>query len=512
VADLEFLFLLLLGAAALVRGAAWLHVPYPIALVLVGLAAGAVPGLPEVVIDPHVVFLVFLPPLLASAGFYSSPRELRAELRPLTVLALGAVLATMGAVAVAAHELIDGLSWPAAFVLGAVVAPTDPVAAQATFSRMRVPERVGMLVEGEAMINDASALVAFRVALGAAVAGSFSVADAALDFVVSATAGVAIGLAAGWVEVHVLRKLDDRPLAILLSLLFPYAAYVLAEEAGVSGVLAAVVCGLYLGWFAHESFSADTRLSAASFWEVLVFGLNALLFLLLGLQFPAIVDDARAGGTFGTLLVTALALAAVVVAIRAVVVFLPFTGTGDGWRERVAITWSGMRGAVSLAAALSVPVAVAGRPEIVFVTVVVILVTLVGQGLTLPAVLRALKLRGDRPWTPDEAIARLETAQSALDRLDELEDEGAVGEEQLRRMRELYRARFRACQAVLGGGGQDGASDVRETRRRYSDLRRELIGVERAVLLDLRNDGRLRPDVQRLIQRDLDLEEARLSG
>ena len=313
-----------------------------------------------------------------------------------------------------------------------------------------------MLVEGEAMINDASALVAFRVALGAAIAGTFSVADAALDFVVSAVAGVAIGLAAGWIEVHVLRKLDDRPLAILMSLLFPYAAYVVAEELHVSGVLAAVVTGLYLGWFAHEAFDADTRLSASAFWEVLVFGLNALLFLLLGLQFPAIVDAGRAGGSFGSLLVTALAMAGAVVAIRAAVVFLPFTRTGDDWRERVAIAWSGMRGAVSLAAALSVPATVSGQPDIVFVTVVVILVTLVGQGLTLPAVLRALKLRGDRPWSPDEAIARLETAQSALDRLDELEDEGAVGEEQLRRMRELYRARFRACRAVLGGGEQDG--------------------------------------------------------
>jgi Na+/H+ antiporter len=511
VADLEFLFLLLLGAAAIVRGAAWLRVPYPIALVLVGLAAGAVPGLPEVVLDPEVVFLVFLPPLLASAGFYASPRELRAEWRPLTVLALGAVLATMGAVAIAAHELIDGLSWPAAFVLGAVVAPTDPVAAQATFSRMRVPERVGLLVEGEAMINDASALVAFRVALGAALAGAFSVADAGVDFLVSAVVGVAIGLAAGWVEVGVLRKLDDRPLSILLSLLFPYAAYVLAEEAHVSGVLAAVSCGLYLGWFSHESFSADTRLSATAFWEVLIFGLNALLFLLLGLQLPAIVEDARAGGSFGTLLLTALAIAAVVLVVRAIVVFLPFTRTGDDWRERLAITWSGMRGAVSLAAALSVPATVSGQPAILFVTLVVILVTLVGQGLTLPALLRFLRLRGERPWTPDEAIARLETAQSALDRLDELEDEGGVSEEQLRRMRELYRARFRACQAVLGGGDQDGVADVRETRRRYSDLRRELIGVERGVLLSLRNEGRLRPEIQRLIQRDLDLEEARLT-
>jgi CPA1 family monovalent cation:H+ antiporter len=417
----------------------------------------------------------------------------------------------MGGVAVAAHALVDGLSWPAAFVLGAVVAPTDPVAATATFSRMHVPERVGLLVEGEALVNDATALVAFRVALGAAIAGSFSVVHAGADFVVSAAAGIAIGLAAGWTQVHVLRKLDDRPLSILLTLLFPYAAYVAAEEAHVSGVLAAVVTGLYLGWFAHESFSADTRLSASAFWEVLVFGLNALLFLLLGLQFPAIVEDARADGSFGTLLITALAIAGVVVAVRAAVVFLPFTNTGDGWRERVAITWSGMRGAVSLAAALSVPATVAGQPDIVFVTVVVIIVTLVGQGLTLPAVLRALKLRGDRPWTPDEAIARLETAQSALDRLDELEDEGGVSEEQLRRMRELYRARFRACQAVLGGGEQDGLADVREPRRRYSDLRRELIGVERAALLGLRNDNKLRPDVQRLIQRDLDLEEARLT-
>jgi CPA1 family monovalent cation:H+ antiporter len=511
VADLEFLFLLLLGAAALVRGAAVLRIPYPIALVFVGLAAGAIPGLPEVEVEPEVLFLVFLPPLLASAGFYSSPRELRAELVPLTFLALGLVLVTMGGVAVAAHELIDGLSWPAAFVLGAVVAPTDPVAATATFSRMHVPERVGLLVEGEAMVNDASALVAFRVALTAAIAGSFSAADAGVDFVVSAVGGVAIGLAAGWVLVAWLRKLDDRPLSILLSLLFPYAAYVAAEEAHVSGVLSAVVIGLYLGGFSHSAFSADTRLSATAFWEVLVFGLNALLFVLLGLQFPAIVDEARAGDSFGALLLTALALAAVVVAIRAVCVFLPFARTGDNWRERLAITWSGMRGAVSLAAALSVPATVAGQPDIVFVTVVVILVTLVGQGLTLPALLRFLRLQGDRPWSPDEAIARLETAQSALDRLDELEDEGAVSEEQLRRMRELYRARFRACQAVLGGGEQEGAADVRETRRRYADLRRELIGVERAALLGLRDDGRLRPDVQRLIQRDLDLEEARLT-
>jgi len=499
----------MLVAAGLARGAAYLHVPYPIALVLVGLAVGAIPSLPTVTIDAELVLVVFLPPLLASAGFYASPRELRAEWRPLTFLVLALVLSTMTAVAVVAHALIDGLSWPAAFVLGAVVAPTDPIAAQATFSRMHVPERVGLLVEGEAMLNDASALVAFRVALGALMAGTFSASEAAADFVVSAIGGIAIGLASGWMLVQVTRKLDDRPLAILLTLLFPYAAYVLAEEIHVSGVLAAVLGGLYLGWWSHDAFSPDTRLSAAAFWEVLVFGLNALLFLLLGMQFPGVLDNALDTDTFATLLVSGLAVTAVVIVVRLAIVFLPWIAIGDGWRDRLAIVWSGMRGAISLAAALSVPAGVNGQPQILFVTVVVILVTLVGQGLTLPGLLRALKLQGERPWSPEEAIARLETAQSALDRLDELEDEGAVSEEQLRRMRELYRARFRACQDVLSGedGKREGAQD---TRRRYSDLRRELIGVERASLLGLRDEGKLRPEIQRLIQRDLDLEEARL--
>jgi CPA1 family monovalent cation:H+ antiporter len=201
-------------------------------------------------------------------------------------------------------------------------------------------------------------------------------------------------------------------------------------------------------------------------------------------------------------------VALVAVAVRLVAAFAPGPRVGDGWRERLAIAWSGMRGAISLAAALSVSSAVAQRPQIIFITVVVILVTLVGQGLTLPALLKALRLQGDRPWSPEEAIARLETAQAALDRLDELEDEGGATEEQLRRMRELYRARFRACQVVLGG--EDGRRAVAEPRRRYGDLRRELIGVERSTLLGLRDEGRLRQDVQRLIQRDLDLEEARL--
>jgi monovalent cation/hydrogen antiporter len=480
-----------------VRVADLARVPYPIVLVLGGLAIGLVPGLPDVRIAPDTVFLVFLPPLLHAAGFYASPQELRAEVRALGGLAVGIVLVSMGAVAVVAHAVIAGLSWPAAFVLGAIVAPTDPVAAAATFTRLGVPRRVALLVEGEAMINDGTALVAYRVAITAAVAGSFSAGHALLSFLGTAAGGIAVGLAAGWVELRVLRRMSDATLSIFLTVGFAYAAYIAAEKATVSGVLAAVVSGLYFGWHSHEAFDADARLSGEAFWDVLVFGLNAMLFVLLGLQFPGIRAGLHGVSVAGAIGV-GLILSGVVIGVRLAAAMLPGSLAGMGVRERLVVGWSGMRGAISLAAALSVPLAVGARSEIVFVTFVVILVTLVGQGLTLPLLLRALGLEGERPWTPDEAIARLEAAQAALDRLDEL-----------RRLRELYRARFRACMAVIGGEG-DGRPPPDERLRRYGEMRRELITVERSTLLGLRDEGRLRVEVLRSIQRDLDLEEARL--
>lgn len=504
--DLEFLFVLLLGAAGLVRLAEYARIPYPIVLVLGGLAVGFVPGLPSIELEPEVVFLVFLPPLLGAAAFSSSPQALRAEAGPLAFLTIALVLLTMGSVAAVARLVIPGLSWEAALILGAVVAPTDTVAAAAAFSRMGVPDRVKLLVGGEALLNDATALVLFRVAVAGAVSGSFSVGDALLEFATAALGGAAIGLVVGLTQVRVLRRLDDTALSIFLTVLFPYGAYVLAEQADVSGVLAVVVTGLYLGWFAHDAFRADTRLSGIAFWDVLDFAANAILFVLLGLQFPVLVDDLREQLSFGDLVGGALLVSLTVVVVRLAGMAMP--GFGGTRRERVAIGWSGMRGAISLAAALSVPQSVDGRDEIIFITFVVILVTLVGQGLSLPALLKALDLHGPRPWSPEEAIARLEAAQTALDRLDDLEDEGA-SEEQLRRLRELYRARFQRCQAVIGGDGSAVSAHV-EPRLRYSALRKELIGVERGALVDLRNRGRLKPELLRVIERDLDLEEARL--
>jgi Na+/H+ antiporter len=508
VTDLEFLLVLLLAAALVVRLSDVLRVPYPIVLVLTGLAIGFTPGLRELELEPDAIFLIFLPPLLHSAGWYSSPRELRAEKRALAALVLGLVFATMAAVAVVAHELVPGLGWPAAFVLGAVVAPTDPVSAVATFARLGAPERVRIVVEGEALLNDGSALVAYRVAVAAALSGSFGVGEAAWEFARSAAGGIAIGLALAWVAMRALRRLDDVGIAIALTVLQAYGAYVLAEEAGVSGVLATVAAGLYSGWYQHEEIDADTRLSGAAFWRVMTFVLEAMLFILLGLQLPGLVDELDAELSLGELSVAALVVSLTVIAVRLAWVLLPLAQYGEDARERLVVGWSGMRGAVSLAAALAVPGAVDGKAEILFITVVVIVVTLVGQGLTLPPLLAALGVQGEKPWTPDEAIARLEAAQAALDRLDELEAEGAEAET-LRRLRDLYRARFRQCMAVLGGE-VNGAGPPADPRLAYGELRRELIAVERSTLLWLRDDGRLKQNVLRHIERELDLDEARL--
>ncbi|HUR85362.1 MAG TPA: Na+/H+ antiporter [Solirubrobacteraceae bacterium] len=518
--DIEFLIAVLFAAAVFVRLADVISIPYPIVLVVAGVAIGFLPGLPDIELAPEAIFLLFLPPLLHASGFQASPQELRSAAAQLVSLSFLLVLVTMVAVAVVAHAAIGDLSWAEAFVLGAIVAPTDPVSAAATFSRLGVPERVSVAVEAEAMLNDAAALVAYRVAVTAALAGTFSLGDAALEFLGSAAGGVAIGLAVGWIGQRLYRRLHDVPLAILLSVLYAYGAYVGAEELGVSGVLATVVAGCWFGWHSHELFDADTRLSAIAFWQALVFGLNVTLFVLLGLQFESVFE--ASGNDTAELLGYVALVSAVVIGVRlAWVGIAPVLArcvpvasradAGENWRERLVVGWSGMRGAISLAAALALSADIEQRELMIFVTVGVIAVTLVGQGLTLGPLMRLLGVRSEREWSPDEAIARLEAAQAALDRLDELEREGRITDERLRRMRELYRARFRRCMAVIGGDGDEGRSEAaHDSLERYSELRRDLIGVERDALLGLRNQGRLRPDVWREIQRDLDLEEARL--
>jgi CPA1 family monovalent cation:H+ antiporter len=508
--DLEYLFALLLAAVLLVRAADLVHLPYPIVLVLGGLVVAAIPGLPSLELEPDAILLVFLPPLLMSAGWYASPRELRAESRALGALALVLVLVTMVAVAVVAHALVDGLPWAAAFVLGAVVAPTDAVAAIATFSRVSVPERVSRLVQGESLINDATGLTAFKVAVTAAVAGTFAPGHALLDFVWAAAGGAAVGLVIGRVGVSLLRKLNDVSVVVVITVLVAYSAYIVAERIDASGVLACVACGLYTGWHQAEYFDADTRLTASAFWRILVFALETLLFVLLGVQFDTVVHELE-GRSAAELIGAGLAVSAAVIAVRAAFALLPLSDELTR-RERIVVGWCGMRGAISLGAALGAPLAMPGRPEVIVLTYAVILVTLVGQGLTLPWVIRALKLEAGTEWSLEEAIARLETAQAALDRLDEVEAEGEADPEQLRRLRELYRRRFQTCMAIVGGErGRDALDEARERREKLTTLRRDVMDTERSALLRLRDEGRVGQETVRHVERDLDLDEARLT-
>jgi Na+/H+ antiporter len=524
--DIEILIALVAAAIVLVRLADAISIPYPIVLVLGGLAIGFIPGGPTLELQPDVVFLVFLPPLLQSAGYWASPKELRAELVPLTWLVIGLSLATMVAVAFVAQAVIPSISWAEGFVLGAIVAPTDPVSAIATFQRVGITDRVATLVEGESMINDAVALVSYKVAVVAVVTGTLTAGEAIDDLVVGVIGGVAIGLAVSGIGQIALRRLDDAPLAILLTVFTAYASFALADGVGASGVLAAVSSGLFSGWRSHIIFDADMRLNAQSFWRVLVFALNAILFVLVGEQFPEILRKVGEAFSPGEIVGYGLMISAVVVVVRLAWQFLPVslgrllpkigdTGGGEDWRERLLIGWSGMRGAVSLAAALALPFTLDSgasfdsRDLIVYLTVAVIFVTLVGQGLTLPSLVRWLGLSATEPWAPDEAVARLAAAQAALDKLEEMESEGTpVSEGAVERLRELYQARFARCVAALQG--KDSELPIEDPLSGYRRLREDLIQAERDTLLDMRNDGRIKQDLFRRIQRDLDLDEARL--
>src|SRR5215204_2462203 len=389
---------LLFSVAVLVTAARVLAVPYPIFLVLGGLAMGAIPGIPSIELEPDLVLLLFLPPLLYSASFFTGLRELRQNLRPIGMLAIGLVLATALAVAVVAHAVIDGMSWPAAFVLGAIVSPTDPVAATAIAGRIGIPRRIVTVIEGEALINDATALVAYKVAVAAVLTGSFTAWKAGAEFLYSGLGGALLGLAIGWVIAQVRERLDDPPVEITIALFSGYAAYLPAEELGLSGVTAAVAIGLYMGSQTSRLTNSTVRMQGDAIWQIITFLLNSFLFVFIGLQLPSILDDLR-GEDIDTndLLVYGGVITATVIVTRIVwsyvFQYVPYLWTpgidrGKKIRSITIVGWMGMRGAVSLAAALALPtVTHAGepfteRPVILFSVFCVILGTLVLQGLS----------------------------------------------------------------------------------------------------------------------------------
>src|ERR671910_3407354 len=305
----------MMAVAGLSVLARMVRVPYPILLVLGGLVLGFVPGMPAVELPPELVLVAFLPPLLYWSGFFSSPRDLRADARAISLLAVGLVLATTVAVAVLAHAMVEGMTWPAAFALGAIVSPTDPLAASAIGRRLGVPRRLLTVLEGESLVNDATALTAYRVAVAAAASGSFVLWQAGLRFVVMAAGGVAVGLLAGWLVAELRRRLDEPVVEIVVSVFTGYAAYLPAELLGVSGVLAAVTAGIYVGWRAPELASPSTRLLGFSFWEVLVYLANAVLFILVGLQLQPILAELD-GTAVAVLVGQGVLVSAVVIGVR----------------------------------------------------------------------------------------------------------------------------------------------------------------------------------------------------
>jgi len=515
---------LLVGVAGLSALARMIGVPYPIVLVIGGVAFGFIPGLPKFELDPDVVLLVFLPPLVYAAAFFADFRSIRGNLRAITMSSIGLVLVTMVAVAVVAHALVPGLPWAAAFALGAVVSPTDPLAGATIMRNLGVPARLVSGIENEGLFNDATALVAYRVAVAAAIGGSFSLAEAGLRFIGGAAGGIAIGLAVGWLMVQIRKRTEDAQISITISLLSGYAAFVPADALDLSGVLAAVTCGIFVGIRGPRIIPPRVRLQGTYVWEVLDFLLNASLFVLIGLQLRTIVDQLN-GFSFSDLATYALAVSGAVVVSRLVWFYtMPYLIRAldrrpqqrlrrVGARARFVLAWAGMRGAVSLAAALAIPFATdSGAPFpqrnlIIFLTFAVIFATLVVQGLTLPAVIRMLHITGDGQEDEEEIRARLVAAKAALAQIEALADEEWTRDDTLERMRALYQHRKRRFAARAGRIEDDGYED---RSLAYQRTLQSVLGAQRNALVQMRSDGEVSNEIMSRIVRELDLEESRL--
>ncbi|MBO0691713.1 MAG: Na+/H+ antiporter [Acidimicrobiaceae bacterium] len=512
------LLIVLVAAAVVWAGTAWLRrraIPTPVVLVVAGVVLGFLPFVPDTSLEPEVVLLGFLPLLIFHAAFTSSPREFLSHGTPIFLLATGLVVITAAAVAVVAHFLGD-LSWPMAFVLGTAVGPTDASAAISIVRRLGLSRQLVIVLEGEALFNDATALVLYAAAVADAVSGHVSVGHTIATVIYSAVVGAAVGLAVALAGHPVRRLIDDPPMEIALSILLAYAAYLPAEAAGASGVLAAVTAGLYLGWHSPGALSARTRLQSAVFWDLLIFLIEGALFILVGLSLHTFTAGAR--GPIGRLVVTGVIVVSAVIVLRLVWLFamsrvlrlLRGMRTPSRRTDQIVLGWSGMRGAVTLAAVLAVPLVtddgapLAGRDDVIYLAFAVILATLIGQGLTLPVLARRFR-PVDEGAEETEREVRLDLVRAAVRRLDEEIRSGDLPEEVTAALTAQFRARTRA----LRGHGEDPEMHELSVAKERA-LRRELLAVQRRRLLELRRERRLSVETVRDIERDLDLDETRL--
>jgi CPA1 family monovalent cation:H+ antiporter len=517
------LFVVLLVAVVLVALLArrW-RLPESVALVAGGLGFGALPFAPEVHLEPDVIFLAFLPPILYPAAYEYASEDVRANLRPIGFLAIGLVLATMAAIAVVLH-VVAGIPWAPAFVAGAILSPTDPVAATTTIRSAGAPDRLATILEGESLINDGTALTALRIAVAAVGAATFEPASAILEFVTVALGGAAIGGVLGWLTSQLRRHLDDLYLESSIAVLLAYGSFVVAEAAGTSGILATVLAGYMMGRASGDVMSAETRSGGIAFWGVARFLGESILFLLVGLAFAQVLDNHETGRS-------ALELAGLIALVSAVALGIRFLWMATvpllagvlhrrdhglqaliGGRERTVIAFGGMRGAVSVVAALSIPQAVGGTPfpdrdALIVVALGTIIVLLVVPALGLPPLLRRLGLTGGSEQAERERTARAALARAALARMADVEGREDIPDEVMRRIRERYEWRVAHEKP---DGRKNGRS--REFARAYRDLRRELLDAERQALAELRERGEITGEGLRSIERDLDLEETRIA-
>lgn len=516
--QLEIIILLLAVVLALTTIAQKVSIPYPIFLVLGGLALGVVPGLPPVTLHPDLVFLVFLPPILWAAAYFTSLREFRQNLRPISLLAVGLVLATTAGVAAVVHVWLPGIGWAEAIALGAIVSPPDAVSATAIGKRLRIPRRVVTILEGESLVNDATALVLYRAAVGAVVGGSFLLGGTMLNFVFAALAALAIGIGVAWLTRWALCVTEDGYTQIGVTLLAPYIAWVIAESVHASAVLACVAGGITLRQYFSGAVAPATRLQARAVWELLIFILNGVIFILIGLQLGTLRDTLPAG-RYGPVLIAGLMVSVTAILVRFLWVplaaLIPRCLSASlrardpmpSWKGLFLISWTGMRGIVTLAAALALPMTTGSgapfpfRSEIILISFTVILVTLVLQGLSLPPIIRSLRLEEEDDLEREQRLARNHAATAALARLDEVMTEEWVTMEQVERVRSRYHRRLER----LNQTGLDDEQPSDETIETVQRLHHEVLTAERVSLIRLRDDGSISDEVLHELEQELDV-------
>lgn len=532
-AEFAFIFWLVIAIALCSLIAKRLDVPFPIVMVIGGCFLALNPTAPTIELRPDLIFILFLPILLYSGGWETDWRDFRFNLRPILLLAIGCVIFTTVVVAAVAHALFPNvLSWPAAFVLGAIVAPTDAIAATTIMSTLQVPRRIQAVLDGESLVNDASSLVIYRFAIIAVITGTFSLGHAILSFILVSAGGIAIGLIVGFCFIRVQkfinrRGLNDPETDVLLSLVTPFAAYLPADQLGVSGVLAAVAAGIYVSRRSPEIYDAQTRLLAISFWEMLWFILNAIAFILIGLELRSLL--AHRPGSLGELLWGGAIVSAAVIAVRLVWIYpgtylprllFPSIVAREGWPPvtwPTLIGWAGLRGVVSLAAALAIPTMAGGKPFpgrdlIIFLTFCVIFATLVFQGLSMPLVIRWLGLREpENVADREEAQARIQVAEAAIARLNELAAHDGLTDLRRTRMQQMlqhYDDRIRHFRSHLQGPVAEERAEL-EHEVDHS-IKREILDVERQTIVQMRSRGLINDEIFHRIETDIDLAEAQL--